>query len=94
MKSHNASCGSTTEMDDLTAKAEKGNNRLYEILNMHVGALAEHFDTVQVFCTKKCDGSRGTIRFHEGAGNYYARFGQARQWIIREEELTRREAET
>lgn len=46
-------------------------------------ALAEHYDAVHVFGVYK-EGDR-TARYDKGRGNYYARYGMVRQWVIREE---------
>lgn len=44
--------------------------------------LAEHFDSVQVFVTRQEEGS--TFHVAMGAGNYFARVGQVREWISME----------
>ena len=52
--------------------------------------LGEHFDTVQIFCTRHDSGSEGgTIHVTKGVGNYFARYGQCREWLVKEEEETR-----
>lgn len=51
-------------------------------IEAHVNALAEHFDTVQVFCTLV--GDDGTHSFRSGAGNFYARMGQVKHWVDKE----------
>lgn len=58
------------------------------ILRQHVSALAEHFDTVQVFCTRHdmaAGGEGGTVNCHLGSGNWFARFGHVRMWLNAEE---------
>jgi len=42
--------------------------------------IAEHFDTVQIFCTKKVPD--GTNVHTWGDGNWYARYGQIKEWVI------------
>lgn len=49
--------------------------------------LGEHFDSVMIFATRNESGeSDGTIRVQKGVGNWYARYGQVRQWIVRVDE--------
>jgi hypothetical protein len=47
--------------------------------------LGEYFDTVQIFVTKY-EGDEGTVSLQRGKGNYYARTGQIRGWLAREEQ--------
>lgn len=61
-----------------------------ERIKTATNGLAEHFDTVQIFCTRHEGGNvDGTINVHWGAGNYFARYGQIKQWMVSEEEDTR-----
>lgn len=57
-----------------------------EIIQSHVAQLMEHFDTVQIFCTRHSEELEGTVRVQWGGGNYYARYGQVNKWLIEEEE--------
>lgn len=51
-----------------------------------VDKISEHVDSVQIFASKKReDGFQGTWKVVNGRGNYYARYGQIKQWIISEE---------
>jgi hypothetical protein len=52
-------------------------------------SLGEHFDTVQVFVTRHGPDGTGNAGF--GEGSWYARYGQVREWLIREDEKIRRE---
>ena len=55
-----------------------------------VAALAEHFDTVQIFATRYDGGEgNGTRRWQHGRGNWFARYGQVHEWLEREKETTR-----
>jgi hypothetical protein len=49
------------------------------LLKKHAAQLAEHFDTVQIFVTHQ-EGEITTSAI-EGAGNWFARYGQVRQWV-------------
>lgn len=53
--------------------------------------LAAHFETVQIFATRANKGGEdgSTLMFNQGSGNYFARYGQVKDWIIREEEVSR-----
>lgn len=61
-----------------------------ELVDQHVRALGEHFDSVQIFVTKRIEsGTRGLGR---GSGDYWARFGRVKTWVLTEEESARLEA--
>ena len=56
-----------------------------ELLERHVNQLAGHFDTVQILVTRvetSEDKTRGLTR---GGGNWFARYGQMREWMLAEE---------
>ena len=53
------------------------------LVDAAVESLGEHFDTVQIFVTRHEPTTEdGTIAFRSGAGNWYARYGQIREWLI------------
>jgi hypothetical protein len=52
--------------------------------------LQEQFDHVQIFASIS-DGD-GTRYVNKGFGDNFARYGQIRQWLIKEEEISRMEA--
>jgi hypothetical protein len=54
------------------------------IVDRHVAALMEHFDSVQIFVTRR-NPDGGTRTLHTGDGNWFARYGQARLWVTRQE---------
>jgi hypothetical protein len=59
-----------------------------------IAALMEHYDTVQIFVTKETPGSEGfTQGIQKGGGNYYARFGHAKNWVLKQERLAEMELE-
>ncbi len=63
-----------------------------KLVHQHVDALGEHFDTVQIFCTRHAEGERGgTVNVHAGAGNWFARRGHVHQWCIQKDEQARAE---
>ncbi len=52
--------------------------------------LGEHFESVQIFVsTHQPAEVGGTVHASAGVGNWYSRYGQIREWIIRTEEETR-----
>lgn len=61
-----------------------------ERLDRIVDALGEHYDTVQIFVTRHESGEKGgTVHTARGGGNYFARLGQIRNWLIYQDEETR-----
>ena len=46
--------------------------------------LGEHFDTVMIFVTLHSGNDVGTIAISRGSGNWYARYGQVQEWIVKE----------
>ena len=55
-------------------------------VNKLVAELGEHYDTVQVFVTRHESGEqRGTVHAEAGLGNWYARYGQIKEWVVRQE---------
>lgn len=53
--------------------------------------LGEHFDSVQIFCTRYESDECGTISAKWGIGNWFSRIGQVREWIARHDEESRLE---
>lgn len=52
--------------------------------------LGEMFDSVQIFVSRHESGEHnGTIRINKGTGNWFTRYGQVREWLIREDETSR-----
>lgn len=45
-----------------------------------IALLVEHFDSVQIFCTRDNGGIDGTTSITKGVGNWFARVGQVREW--------------
>ncbi len=64
-------------------------SELVKMIDKHVNELAEHFDGVHIFVNRNeghADQSRGINR---GAGNWFARYGQIREWVVYEEQRIR-----
>ena len=45
-----------------------------------LATLVEHFDTVQIFCTRH-EAPEGTIQIMRGRGNWFARYGQLVEYV-------------
>lgn len=55
-----------------------------------INELIEHFDSVQIFCSRDEPALEGgTIAMAKGSGNFMARYGQVKLWIVRMEESDR-----
>ena len=65
---------------------------LKELVDRHAHQLAEHFDSVQIFVTRQHGEVASTGSYETGVGNFYARFGQVREWLIIQEQYQRNEA--
>lgn len=66
-------------MSEEQKQRESDETRLAQALAM----LGEHFDTVQIFVTRHEAGSlNGTIGACKGEGNWYARLGYVKEWIL------------
>ncbi len=59
-------------------------------LKAALDSLSEHFDAVQIFATRQESSLGGVVRCSEGVGNWYARYGQIRCWLLHQEALEAR----
>ncbi len=63
------------------------------IVRQHVQQLVEHFDTVQILVSRHMPAEKdGTVSIDQGAGNWFARRGQARDFILNGDEHVREHA--
>lgn len=66
---------------------EQDLDRVQKCLN----ELGEYFDSVQIFTTRyESETEGGTVNVAMGTGNWFARYGQVQDWIIKKEEETRK----
>lgn len=66
-----------------------------QIIEVHVNQLMEHFDTVQIFVTRHEPATlNGTVRADLGGGNWYARYGQAKEWLVIQDERAKQTERT
>ena len=76
----------TDERDD----EDEQDEREMAVMKSHVAQLSEHFDVVQILASRHVGAT--TTNWQFGAGNWFARYGLARMWLVREEEEARRES--
>lgn len=70
-------------------------DELDRIVTQSIGRLMEHFDSVQVFVTKHCPAGKDThtASFVKGDGNWYARYGQVKEWALKAERHSQRDVD-
>jgi uncharacterized Zn finger protein len=62
------------------------------IVDKAIQLLGEHFDSVQVFTSRyEPTLEDGTVSVRKGNGDWYSRFGQVKEWVIKEEERMRQQ---
>jgi hypothetical protein len=62
-------------------------NEEISMVKKHASELGEHFDTVQIFCTRHESGTEdGTVTIKMGTGNWFARYGQVVEWVKKQDE--------
>lgn len=65
-------------------------NAQFEAVLATARQLGEYFDSVQIFVTRHESGERdGTINVNAGIGNWFTRFGQIKEWVIKQEQNAR-----
>lgn len=60
-----------------------------EILEKFTNQLAEHFENVQIFVSYRDSQLDGTVSASKGAGNWNARYGHVKEWIVTQEQRFR-----
>ena len=58
---------------------------LEDLVDRKIRELIEHCDSVQIFITTRPEGTDLTESIDRGAGNWYARFGQVKEWVVAKE---------
>lgn len=62
-----------------------------EMVKRAVESLGEHFDTVHIFTTRHDPESEGgTVNISWSAGNWFARYGQISEWLIKSNERSKK----
>lgn len=59
-----------------------------DMIDRHLSHLFEHFDNVQIFASRVDEKGR-TVTITRGIGNFCARRGQVRDWMLAYDELER-----
>lgn len=54
--------------------------------------LIEHCDSVRIFITNHDGGHDQSGAYSVGRGNFYAQLGQVKDWVVRQDTLTKVEA--
>ena len=61
-----------------------------QMLRKACETLGEHFDTVHIFAGRHDPAEAGgTVTCRWGSGNWYARYGQIKEWVICQEQQFR-----
>lgn len=71
------------EATDIRPADDDDKARSLKRVQDHAAALAEHFDSVQIICTRYA-GPDGTTIVSNGAGNFYTRYGSVTAWVKQE----------
>jgi hypothetical protein len=58
----------------------------HNVVARAIDNLGEHFDTVQIFCTRNGIEDQSLVNVTAGIGSWYARYGQVKDFILRAEE--------
>ena len=58
------------------------------IIQHHADILRGHFDSVQIFATRQDDKKKITSNVSTGSGNWYARYGYIRCWLLGQDAYT------
>jgi hypothetical protein len=55
-----------------------------------LNVLCEHFDAVHIFASRhEPETEDGTVSVQKGVGNWYARYGQITEWMVKQDEFAR-----
>ena len=64
-----------------------------KLLHQAADQLIEHFDSVQIFASRHdMANDDGTLDCTAGRGNWLARRGQVREWMLKQDEASRADA--
>jgi hypothetical protein len=60
--------------------SDEQRDELVSMLKRHCVQLTEHFDSVQIICTKQMPDGTGSYRW--GEGNWYARMASVEEFVL------------
>lgn len=66
--------------EEYNSEMEKADTDLVE---KAIKDLSEHFESVHISCTRHEGGDVGTVNINKGCGNWFARVGCLKQWLLR-----------
>lgn len=69
--------------------SENQSERDLALVTQAVESLGEHFDSVEIFVSSHRPDLGGSRALNRGCGNWYTRYGQITEWIVRENERER-----
>jgi hypothetical protein len=75
----------------MTAAEEK---QLDALIDKFLLEASDYCDSVRVFCTAHDSATEATETISDGRGNAYAQQAQVREWVIQQDEITRRNTPT
>lgn len=62
------------------------------LLENQINILKNHFDSIQIFASNfNEDDEDNTSHFNTGYGNWFSRYGQVKEWVIKCEEEAKHE---
>lgn len=67
-------------------------DELQKLVDDHVAQLLEHFDSVTILVTAHGGVPAETAGYVSGGGNYYARIGKAKEWLLMDKAQVVRQA--
>lgn len=67
--------------------SEQHQEAQFEIVKASAARLREHFDSVQILVTVDA-GDGATLSIAWGEGNWFARYGQAVEWVKKQDAFT------
>ena len=68
---------------------DSDNQKASQYLEAITAKLAEHFDSVRIVATRQTGNGQNTAVFTTGSGNYFAQLGSVKEWVVKQDELSR-----
>jgi len=81
---------SRDEDDEISRGSPKGEDEELALLDKHLAMLSEHYPNVHIFANRMNDDG-STVSVQRGIGNWHARIGQMKAFIIYEDERYRQQ---
>jgi hypothetical protein len=71
---------------------EAASDQEFEMVKKLAFALGEHFDAVQIMVSRHEPDKGGTHFINYGVGNWFSRYGQAKEWLVKQDAINADEA--